>query len=1087
MSRTGSEEAMELKHLDAHMSFRVKEVKAALVRRRRWRCLLEFSLASFFITVLFGLLLHFFKHLAVVRILLSLGFWSLQFLAIWRLLIKPLRQPISFKQTALYIDQHFPELENRLTGMVALANKRRLTWMEQDFLNEARNTVSRSRFGDQWDFTPKPERMAFTSILLFLSLLAWIRFPATWLPWLDEGMTFGGPFSVEPGDAKVRIGDDLIILVKSELKDKAVTLRWKDASGEGWQDTPMKTGDTDSVHFYRFSEVSGNMVYQVLFGPWKSDRFKITAWLPPDVEAIDLTYHYPEYLDMPPREAPNSGLITAPAGAEVVLDIHVNKPLASAEMVFDSGMRLNLKDNGGLVWNTRFKVLHNDVYRIKLTDKDGDSNLFSPSYDISVRPDEPPTIQLSFPNRDMDVSALDEVPFQFKVSDDYGLKGFGLRLEMPDKDPVSIPLHGEGAPGPGASGSYQLALESYDLEPGDLITWTVWAEDRKPDRPEYEQMGPPFFLEVRPFRREFREAVSNNAGAMSAQSSGMDLVTRQKDVLIAAWNLRKKLSKIDGPTFDEEKAILLKAEEEIVAAAQKAMSGARDPRVEDLFEALNDAVAAFDNATWPNPAPELSNATIACQKAYQLLIKLEPPQNRVARANASGSASQSGRRPEEMGELEMDRNRNFYEDEKRTGEEEKAALDALDKLDDLARRQQMINDEIARLISEMREEQTPEQRRRLERLKEELKKNIEKLDEMQRDVAQMNPGDSRETQQQLDKAREKMNRELDNLEQNQLQEARAAGAGAINEMERLEDALKQKTGQSTGERVESLQQELADLNRMQEQIQKRVEALKDEKDTPSLRAGDPKEVHKKELLEEKKALAQRLEDLLENAAQVADQTRSSQELLSRKMGDWLRETSKKGILEEMEKTEEMARFGSWNDLTEQEQEVKQKLAQAAEDFQTVADSLVSNDQQAREKAYRALEQLLNRPEAEPRSDESMQQFVDKDYRQWLDGLANASSWLGNSDQPQRELESAQREIEKFRRDYRQSGKTPTSEVFTEAVVKPLRLTADQLRQEIEAFRKEREFVLRDDGSIPDQYRKHVSEYFQQLSESEGKQ
>lgn len=1079
---------MELKHLDIHVSFRIEEVRDALARRRRWRCLLRYSLVVSSLCAITALLMIIFQNQDTIRSILALSFWTLQVLAAWHLLVMPLKHPISFQQTALYIDQHFPELEDRITGMVALGDKQRLTWMEKDFLKEARNKTSRSAFGEHWDFVPRPERMPLTLLLLICTFLALLRFPTTWVPWLESGWSFNGPFTVEPGDVRVRIGDDLIVLVKSEQLDKAVTLRWKDGLTRGWQEAPMKTGDSDTVHFHRFSEISGDLVYQVYFGPWKSDRFKITAWLPPEVNAIDLTYHYPEYLDMPPREAPNSGLITALTGVEVDMRLRVNKPLATAELVFESGTRLSLEDQGGLIWNTRFKVLQNDVYHVELVDKNGESSIFNTSYDVSVQPDEPPAIQMTFPRGDLEVSSLDEVPFHFKVSDDYGLKAFGLRFEIPDKNPIVIPLHGEGAPGPGAEGSYQLMLEDHSLEPGDLITWTVWAEDRKPDRAQFEQMGPPFFLEIRPFRREFREAVSDNSGATPpGQGNDMDLVTRQKDVLIGTWNLRKKLGQINQETWEEEHGVLLKAEGEILDAAQKTMSGSKDPRVSELFDALDKAINAFENASWPEPAPALSDATIACQMAYRLLLKLEPAQNRVARSNASGTGGQSGRQPDEMGELELDRNRNFYEDEKRTKEEQKAALDALDKLDDLARRQQMIGDEIAKLISEMKEEQTVEQRRRLEKLREELKNNLEKLDEMQRDLAGMNPTDGQQAQQQLDKAREQMNRALDDMEQDRLQEARSAGAKAVDEMKRLEESLKQKTGQNTEERIQNLQNELAELNKMQEGIQNRVENLKDEKDAPGLRASDPKEAHKVALLQEKAALAERLEALLEDAAQVSSETRTSQELLSRKLGDWLRETSKQGILEEVEETQQMARYGIWNDLSDKEAGLKEKLAQAATEFQAVSDSLVSNDQDAREKAFNELEELLKRPESRSPSEEAMDQFVNKDYREWLDGLENAASWMGSSGQPMKELEQSRREVENFRREFRQNGKTPESEAFRDSVITPLTRTAAQLKREIEAFRKEREFVLRDDGSIPDQYRKTVSEYFQQLSESEGKQ
>ena len=49
---------------------------------------------------------------------------------------------------------------------------------------------------------------------------------------------------------------------------------------------------------------------------------------------------------------------------------------------------------------------------------------------------------------------------------------------------------------------------------------------------------------------------------------------------------------------------------------------------------------------------------------------------------------------------------------------------------------------------------------------------------------------------------------------------------------------------------------------------------------------------------------------------------------------------------------------------------------------------------------------------------------------------------------------------------------------------PLVSAARQLDLEIQKKLKQREFVLTDDGGIPETYRKRVADYFQALSEAE---
>ena len=85
----------------------------------------------------------------------------------------------------------------------------------------------------------------------------------------------------------------------------------------------------------------------------------------------------------------------------------------------------------------------------------------------------------------------------------------------------------------------------------------------------------------------------------------------------------------------------------------------------------------------------------------------------------------------------------------------------------------------------------------------------------------------------------------------------------------------------------------------------------------------------------------------------------------------------------------------------------------------------------------------------------------------------------------RDISGIRREIEKMRRNYRRENLVPQWDLYLQGVAQPLIQAAQALSQDIEERKKEREFILRDDGGIPDQYRKNVSEYFQTLSDSEG--
>jgi len=724
----------------------------------------------------------------------------------------------------------------------------------------------------------------------------------------------------------------------------------------------MKPGDSEEVHYHRFPAVVVDTEYQVRFGGLTSPVYELVTWIPPEVIAFDQVYHYPDYLGLPPRDLPNAGDVDAIEGTRVVFDVSVNKPLSKAEMVLESGRVIPLEKGAPLRWKASLEVRENDRFHLVLTDLEGDQSPFNPDYDVIARPDNPPEINVAFPFRDMEVNALAEIDFAFRVSDDYGLEGYGIRYQIAGREPVEISL-GEGEePVAEAEGRYQLELEKMALRAGDLVTWTVWARDQKPDRADYEIVGDPFFLEIRPFQRFFQEAVSNQGGMQGG--GGEDPVALQKKVIIATWQLRRKLVTIGREDYAQDLAGIVETQVGVkeIVDQMAAMGGGGDPELgAQLDKALGDTLDALDAAVWPEPSEALIAATESAQTAYQLLLRMEPPRTQVARnrRNAAGGGGQQ-RDMSGMRELELERNRNFYEDEKRTREQQEAAAETLDKIRDLAQRQELINDEINRLVSELdTEEDREEIERRLESLRDEAKKAIEELDRIQREASssEMDSRTGEEVRDQLARTREEMNRSLESLEPESLQQARSAGTRAIDELDNLADDLEEEARGSAAEQMAGLREEMDEIVALQDSIEQRMQALGNEKDSPRLTQMDPSQKAKNELLEEKHRLSEELLALMKDAADTANLARSSQELIARRLGDWVRETSKKGVIEDIDETSTLLENGVWESLAEKEAAIGDKLREAAEALERVSGDLVEDELEARERALGHLEDL----------------------------------------------------------------------------------------------------------------------------------
>lgn len=1171
--------------LEPNLERKLERIRAKLEGVRRKAVLTHFGLYLLALVVVVTILLSVstIPLLSNLLIFLALGGFCV---LVWTRLIKPMRTPVTRERVALLIDEQFPELKNRMVSLVDVSSpekEEQANKLTELFLKEAQKTISVSKFAYQYDLG-EPLRGGWVALgALVIGLLIPFLFRGLWTPSLDFSLSSNKlAFTVEPGDARVREGDEVIVSVRSDQVGKAVSIKWRTPDLD-WQSEPMRQGDSEHVHFYRISNLVGSLNYQVRFGRMLSPVYTLTTWVPPEVTTINHVYNYPEYLKLPPRTQPNSGDIDAIEGTIVDLEVEVNKPMKRVAMVMESGEEILLEEAEATVWRGQVTVNQNGRFHFDLVDKEDQKPMFSPTYEMFARPDQAPEIKIDFPFRDMSINALAEVDFAFEVSDDHGLADYGIRYQIAGGESKEITLAKADETQVADQGRYQLQLENLNLEAGDLITWTVFARDQKPDRKEFEWIGDPYFLEIVPFARRFRMAVSDQGGQ---QGGGMNPLKMQKDVIIATWNLRRKLGEIDDNAYEQDRLNIVETENSVLEAVQQmiAMTGG-GPEGQELVKVLNETLDALDDAVPPDPGDKLTEAGNKAQKAYRLLLKMQPPDTQVSQSRSNQGNSPGGQQNSAaMNELEMKRNRNFYEDERRTQQQQQAAAETLDKIRDLAQRQEMVNEEIARLVSEQAENEDPEElRRRLDRLREEARKALEELDEIQRDTnnGQMDQQTGQAVRDQLDQAREEMNRGLERLQPETLQEARSAGSKAVDELSNLEKDLEEVTRGSTRERVEQLQADMEQLQRLQEDIEARMAELGQQKDSPRLTESDPNQENKNQLMEDKQRLSEELIELMQDAAETANMARGSQELVSRELGDWVRRTSKEGIIEEIDEVQELLKIGVWDELPEKEAQIGRKLDQAAEELAELAGNMVSDELEAREKALGQLNELedklsdqvrdqiarggSNREDGEQRGQgreqreaqegeqgqgmamnpdqppntgeqgeqrtdqngrpmpgeqesqqagndpgqgdapenrggrggqappmsnselQEMQRFAQDEYREWQERLETVEQLLPTRSPIRGRVEDVRREVEKMRREYRRENLVPRFDIFIENVATPLVQIRNQLQADIEERKEERNFLLRDDGAVPDQYRKNVAEYFRALSESEGGQ
>ncbi len=1079
----------------------IREVTAQVYRQRLLQGRFIFGCVLLGLIVLLGVAVEVLVESSVPLVVVFVAFILAVLGSGYQWLWVPRRRgDIQRVDVARFLDAHHPELEDLVLSSVALGEQgdsKASEWMVSQVLVNARElrgpVINTSITLPKWMRGLQRKLMGLWVMgggIVAVLVLHWGAMG------IGDRLFVGAPaslpdFAVEPGDVRVRVGDHQLVWVTTDQKNASKAIRWRQVGGQ-WETVALEPGQGDGVFAYQLRHLLVDTDYQVQIGSLRSAVHRISVWTPPEVVAIDLTYRYPDYLKMPDRVVPHGGDIVVPEGTEVQMDVLVNKDIKKSSLILESGQTVDLSHIEGGIWRAEMTVLEDDHYKILLYDLEDETNTKPRDYKITAQADDPPDIRIRFPRGDDEATPLEEVSFGFVVKDDYGVFDYGVQYEVAGREPVWVSLKKSDGRFEKIEDEFLLALEDAKVEPGDFVTWTVWADDGKPGRDGVERLGDPYFLEVRPFARFYRQAISD-AGQQQGQTGGQQPETDQKQVIIATWNLRKRAKLLLAEEFEQNRMAIVEAQKTVQAqqSMNQAIAGAQGATlVADLNRELTEALTALGEATFADPDAALVRALAHEQRAYRLMLQRKPQESQVTQNNRQRGGQGGGQRDgqqRELDGLELAQRRDFREEASTVEQQLAEATQARNQIEDLTRRQAAINEDMARLISEMQsmeEAEREEAKRRLAQLQEAQRRTMESLDRVNGEMAagNMDPQQARQAREQLESAREQMNRSAQNLEKDELQQARAAGNRALGALRDVQEQLTQLSRQAASERMQRLQ---AGMDSLRAQQQRLVEATQKQQTQPdetlSLDKGDAVG----DLLAEKRAMEEAFKTMMDEASDLAEKSDKSQTLMSQNLGDWLRETSREGIYEEMVEGERFLQEGLWASASAHEKGVQRKLDEAAERLNAVSGDLVSDDLEALERALTRVRGLAQEAQGTPRDASGMRDFAAGGFREWMDDVREAQALLPEGNESGLQLGRIRDGLAGIGRDYQRAAKVPQYDLVFDEVIKPLQLVAEALDRSVRAQRDAYGFSAENVDAVPEAYRNHVAEYFKALAEMDG--
>jgi hypothetical protein len=721
----------------------------------------------------------------------------------------PLRRSPSDRQVARFIEERCPALEDRIASATDLADQEGRSAFRDLVFGDA---AQRARDVDLDLVVPRSEvrrsiAAGFGStvalvIILILGLGPFGRIART--AWL-YAFPYTAQLLVEPGDVRVVAGESLRVWASLEGDVGAVTMTRSApvltmTAEDGGEQSVVMTAVDGGGYVLELDNVEGSFAYRVRAASLVSDPYDVTALFPPEIEQIDVAYEFPSSTGLAPRLEEDGGDVYAPIGTRVSVAVRVTKPVSQGALTLGDGRRVDLRlEDGGLEGS--FDMVGDDTYRVSVIDRDGLGNTGDMDYFIRTMRDRPPTVEIVRPAQDRQITSLEEVGIEVRAADDFGLEQVELVYDVVGRPERVVDLRGETRVAE-LSATHTIYAETLGLQPGDFISYYARVRDTGAGRSVREIRSDIYFLEVRPFNREFEEAQSQGSGGMQNGDLGR-LAEVQKEIVVATW-------KLDGQPVTDRRPndveTVADAQGELRLTAQMLSARMRRPASEagpdprggeaDAPDALGRAVAAMGEA---ERALRDQRTDLAVPSEMRALTELLKAQAEAGRTQVTQSESQGGQgggpgAQEDLSAL-------FDEDLKRdqqTSYENRGSASATEddqeesdvdrRLRELAERQQTLTEEQRDLASREAQLDASAVKRQLERLTREQEELREQMEELQRELgrqgrsASSSPADGDPSR----RAGEQMREALSELRRGELSDAADRSQDALESLRELE-------------------------------------------------------------------------------------------------------------------------------------------------------------------------------------------------------------------------------------------------------------------------------------------------------------
>jgi hypothetical protein len=1136
----------------ANTNYRVRELIREIRTRWRRRAVLQGAALSIGVLAVWGsilLLLYRFVSLPPAVLIAGAVLGAVLVLVlIARFVLQPAFRTITDRQIALYVEEQVPDLEDRLNSAVEIDDPvaaRRAHGVLVDRLID--DAAERARTIPLTTVVDRHKERILTAaggagLVLFLILAATS---------LDElrGSIGGADFAalvsssqpymtVDPGDAEIEQGasQDVIVTLRDE-SDRDVFLHFRTEDGT-WRKEPMQAAIGEPAFLHEFFDVQEPLAYFVEHDQQRSDAFTISLYTFPSVVQIDQTHTYPAYTQLAPRIEEDTGDIHGLKGSTVTLEVSVNGSIEEAELVLDDDRRIALEPAEDGVFRGTMRLEEPGFYTIRLTDGEQKQNKFPEEYRITPVDDEKPYVTVVDPQRDVRANSVEEVLVAARAQDDFGIKDMRLRFAVNGGDEQSIPLQAADAAGEiDVDGEHLFFLEDFDLEPGDVVSYYVEAEDLFHERPSATDM---YFIEVIPFDRDYSQASAGGMQGGGGAQSG--IVLNQQQIIAATWKLYREREEMGEESYASSRRALIQAQENLRSNIEERISATafslelqRDENTRAIAEHLRSAVGAMGAAVDDLEADRLREAMDPEREALNHLLKADAmnKERQVALnsgGQGGGSASATEERMTELMDLELDISKDKYETLPEASAQQGGGGEmdeAFQKLRELSRRQQNLANESRRDLEGEDQKRLVE---RLQRDQDDLRRQAESLSASMRRMARQDERLGENVDEQLDRVARNMQEAERALREGDVERARTSQQQAVNDLERLSEDMRMAGNDDRRQTLEEMDQNFERMRDQERQLARDLEQTAEQ-----ARSGRVDRDRLERLAEQRRAVRDGLERLDRQAENLAGRNADQPDLATAARN--LRQDLRREALDEQMEDSEQALERGWLDhALRREEGIQESLDRMEESMRAFEGHLPVTDEERLARSLdelREMERDLRALQEQSGQDSPSAEGGEQAAGQNADGRQAGADALGRQDQAEAEdrqgqgdaagqgrearadaagrqarIDRARERLERMREDL---GGTPGAQAldqlsrglaradhqgvslegesarafFNSEVFAPLSQLEEVLLSALDQIAMEKKLYGSRSGDVPSEYRALVEKYYESLSKSGG--